>query len=126
VANPFQPFFTGPNATFNEPDSRYNDPQIPLINLLKPYPQFDGNFTGLPLQTAVSRYDSMQLRFQKRSGRYFVIQGSYTLARATDNSSSGANGWIGWLTNGGPQVLDRLGNEYTVSANNATKPWRLP
>ncbi len=121
VANPFQPFFTGPNAIFNEPDSRYNDAQIPLINLLRPYPQFDGNFTGLPLQTAVSRYDSLQLRFQKRSGKYFVIQGSYTLSRATDNSSSGANGWIGWLTNGGPQVLDNLSNENSISANNATQ-----
>jgi hypothetical protein len=120
VANPFQPLFSGPNAIFNEPDSRYNDAEIPLVNLLRPYPQFDGSFTGLPLQTALSRYDSMQVRFEKRSGRYFTIQGSYTFARSTDNSSSGANGWIGWLTNGGPQELDRLGNEYTVSANNAT------
>jgi hypothetical protein len=120
VPNPFQPFFSGPNAIFHEPDSRYNDAEIPLINLLRPYPQFDGSFSGLPLQSALSRYDSLQLRFQKRSGRYFTIQGSYTLARATDNSSSGANGWIGWLGNGGPQQLDRLGNEYTVSANNAT------
>jgi hypothetical protein len=120
VPNPFQPFFAGPNATFHEPDSRYNDAEIPLLNLLRPYPQFDGSFTGLPLQAALSRYDSLQARFQKRTGRYFTIQGSYTLARSTDNSSSGANGWIGWLTNGGPQELDRLGNEYTVSANNAT------
>ncbi|HXI38393.1 MAG TPA: TonB-dependent receptor [Bryobacteraceae bacterium] len=120
VANPFQPLFVGPNAIFNEPDSRYNDPQIPLVNLLRPYPQFDGSFDGLPRQAALSRYDSMQVRFEKRSSKYFTIQGSYTFARATDNSSSGANGWIGWLTNGGPQQLDRLSNEYTVSANNAT------
>jgi hypothetical protein len=120
VPNPFQPLFVGPNAIFNEPDSRYNDPQIPLVNLLRPYPQFDGSFSGLPLQTALSRYNSLQLRFQKRSGRYFTVQGSYTLARATDNSSSGANGWIGWLGDGGPQELDRLNREYTVSANNAT------
>jgi hypothetical protein len=120
VANPFQPLFVGPNAIFNEPDSRYNDPEIPLLNLLRPYPQFDGSFEGLPLQAALSRYDSMQLRFEKRGGKYFTIQGSYTLARATDNSSSGANGWIGWLTNGGPQELDHLSHEYTVSANNAS------
>ena len=120
VPNPFQSLFVGPNAIFNEPDSRYNDAEIPLVNLLRPYPQFDGSFSGLPLQAALSRYDSMQVRFEKRSGKYFTIQGSYTLARATDNSSSGANGWIGWLTNGGPQELDRLSNEYTISANNAT------
>ena len=120
VPNPFQPLFSGPNAIFNEPDSRYNDAEIPLLNLLRPYPQFDGSFSGLPLQTALSRYNSLQIRFQKRSGRYVTIQGSYTLARSTDNSSSGANGWIGWLTNGGPQELDRLSNEYTIGANNAT------
>ena len=97
VPNPFQPLFSGPKAIFNEPDSRYNDAEIPLINLLRPYPQFDGSFSGLPLQTALSRYNSLQVRFQKRSGRYVTIQGSYTLARSTDNSSSGANGWIGWL-----------------------------
>ena len=27
-----------PNAIFNEPESIYNDDQIPLINLLRPYP----------------------------------------------------------------------------------------
>ena len=64
-------------------------PQIPLGNLLSLYPQFDGSFHGLPLLAAISRYDSMQLRFEKRSGKYFTIQGSYTLARATDNSSVG-------------------------------------
>ena len=47
--NPFQPLFSGPNAKFNEPDSIYNNPTIPLLNLLRPYPQFDGEFTGLPL-----------------------------------------------------------------------------
>ena len=119
VLNPFQSLFVGPNAMFNEPDSRYNDAEIPLVNLLRPYPQFDGSFTGLPLQSALSRYNSMQFRFEKRSGKYFTIQGSYTLARSTDNSSSGANGWIGWLGSGGPQELDRLSREYTVSANNA-------
>ena len=62
----------------------------------------------------------MQVRFEKRSGKYFTIQGSYTLSRATDNSSSGANGWIGWLDNGGPQALDSLSHEYSLSANNAT------
>jgi len=120
VANPFQPFFVGPNAIFNEPDSRYNDPTIPLINLLRPFPQFDGAFDGFPLFAANSRYDSMQLRFEKRSGKYFTIQGSYTLSRSTDDSSSGDNSWVGWYSIGGPQALDRLSNETTLSANNAT------
>ena len=120
VTNPFQPFFVGPNAMFNEPDSRYNDPTIPLINLLRPFPQFDGAFDGFPLFGANSRYDSMQVRFQKRSGKYFTIQGSYTLSRSTDDSSSGDNSWVGWYSIGGPQALDRLSNENSLSANNAT------
>ncbi len=87
-----QPFFTGPNAIFNEPDSRYNDAQIPLINLLRPYPQFDGNFTGLPLQTRRLPTIPCSFAFKKGAASISSIQGSYTLSRATDNSSSGANG----------------------------------
>lgn len=120
VANPFLPFFVGPNAIFNEPDSRYNDPTIPLINLLRPFPQFDGAFDGFPLFGANARYNSMQVRFEKRSGKYFTLQGSYTLSRSTDDSSSGDNSWVGWYSVGGPQALDRLHNETSLSANNAT------
>jgi hypothetical protein len=120
VANPFQPYFNGPNAIFNQPDSRYNDPTIPLLNLLRPYPQFDGAFDGFPLFGANSRYDSLQIRFQKTGGKYFTIQGSYTLSRATDDSSSGDNSWVGWYSVGGPQALDRLAGETSLSANNAT------
>ena len=120
VPNPFLPLFSGPNAIFNEPVSRYSQPMIPLGNLLSLYPQFDGEFDGLPLLAALSRYDSMQLRFEKKTSKYVTFQGSYTLARATDNSSSGGNSWVGWLGQGGPQALDRLSSEYTLSANNAT------
>ncbi len=120
VPNPFQPLFTGPNAIFNQPDSRYNNPTIPLLNLLRPYPQYDGDFGGFPNFGANSRYDSMQLRFEKRSGKYFTIQGSYTLARNTDDASSGNNSWVGWYGVGAPQALDQLKNETTLSANNAT------
>jgi hypothetical protein len=110
----------GPNAIFNQPDSRYNDPTIPLLNLLRPYPQFDGEFDGFPNLGANSRYDSMQLRFEKRTGKYFTIQGSYTLSRNTDDISSGNNSWVGWYSVGGPQALDQLKNETSLSANNAT------
>jgi hypothetical protein len=120
VPNPFQSLFVGPNAIFNEPDSRYNDPTIPLLNLLRPYPQFDGEFDGFPNFGANSRYDSMQFRFEKRTGKYFTIQGSYTLSRNTDDVSSGNNSWVGWYSVGGPQALDQLKNETTLSANNAT------
>src|SRR6185437_12315222 len=60
VANPFQSLFQGPGAIFNEPSSIYNDPQIPLINLLRPYPQFDGSFSGLTALTASASYNSLQ------------------------------------------------------------------
>ncbi len=120
VPNPFQSMFVGPNAIFNEPDSRYNDDTIPLINLLRPYPQFDGAFDGFPIFGANAMYNSLQIRFEKRTGKYFTIQGSYTLSRMMDDSSSGDNGWVGWYSVGGPQALDQLSNEYTISANNAT------
>ena len=45
--NPFLPLFQGPNAIFNEPESIYNDAQIPLVDLLRPFPQFAGAFSGL-------------------------------------------------------------------------------
>ena len=118
--NPFQYLFVGPNAIFNQPVSRYNNSTIPLGNLLSLYPQYDGEFDGLPLLAALSRYDAMQIKFEKKAGKYVTFQGNYTLSRATDNSSSGANSWVGWLGQGGPQALDRLSDEYSVSANNAT------
>lgn len=119
VPNPFQPLFSGPNAKFNEPDSIYNNPTIPLLNLLRPYPQFDGEFDGLPLLAATSRYDSLQLSFEKRDGKYFTFQGNYTFSRYTDDSSSGANSWIGYYSYGAPQALDRLSSEYGISGNDA-------
>ncbi|MBW8869588.1 MAG: TonB-dependent receptor, partial [Acidobacteriales bacterium] len=121
VNNPFQPLFApGPNQIFNEIDSRYNDPTIPQINLLRPYPQFDGSFQGLPLLDASSWYHSLQVRFQKRASHYISFEGNYTFSKATDNSSSGANAWIGNLQLDNPQVLDNLRAEHSISANDAT------
>ena len=118
--NPFQPLFSGPNAKFNEPDSIYNNPTIPLLNLLRPYPQFDGEFTGLPLLSATSRYNSLQLSFAKRDGKYVTFQGSYTFSRYTDDSSAGSNDWVGYYSNGAPQAIDRRNSDYGISANDAT------
>ena len=120
VPNPFLSLFTGPSAIFNEPDSIYNNSTIPLLNLLRPYPQFDGEFDGLPLLAANSRYNSLQVRFEKNAGRYFSFQGNYTLSRNTDSSSTGANDWVGYYSIGAPQALDELQNEYGISANDAT------
>ncbi|MBV9303814.1 MAG: TonB-dependent receptor [Acidobacteriaceae bacterium] len=119
VPNPFLPLFAGPNAIFHEPDSIYNNPSIPLLNVLRPYPQFDGEFDGLPLLAANSRYNSLQLHFQKQAGKYFTFQGSYTLSHYTDDASSGANSWIGYYSYGAPQALDRLSREYGISGNDA-------
>jgi hypothetical protein len=121
VNNPFQSLFTGPNATFNEPTSIYNNSTIPLINLLRPFPQFDGPFSGLTLLTASSFYNSLQLRFQKRANHYISFEGNYTLSKSTDNSSAGANSFITTsLSSGNPQVLDNLKAEHSISANDAT------
>jgi len=130
VANPFCSLFSGTQcsysagaAIFNEPDSRYGDPMIPLVNLLRPYPQFDGDFEALPLLEASSWYNSMQIRFQKRTSHYFSFEGSYTFSKLTDDSSVGANAFVGTLNNGNPQQLDNLRAEHGISANDA--PQRL-
>ncbi|HZQ21797.1 MAG TPA: TonB-dependent receptor [Terriglobales bacterium] len=120
VPNPFFSMFQGPNAVFNEPDSLYNDAQIPLINLLRPYPQFDGYFEGLPLLMASSFYNALQVRFQKRASHYISFEGGYTFSKATDNSSSGRNAWVGGLVFDNPQELDNLKAEHSISANDAT------
>jgi len=120
--NPFQPLFVpGPSQIFNEPTSIYNDDTIPLINLLRPFPQFDGPFSGLTRLSAESFYNSLQVRFQKRPSHYVSFEGNYTFAKATDNSSAGANSFItGLLSSGIPQVLDNLKAEHAISANDAT------
>jgi Carboxypeptidase regulatory-like domain/TonB dependent receptor-like, beta-barrel len=134
VPNPFQCFFTtvgspasycpaSPN--FNEADSIYNDAQIPELNLLRPYPQFDGTFQGLPLLEASSWYHSLQIRFQKRASHYISFEGNYTLSKATDYSSTGANGWVGNLYIDNPQVLDHLKAEHGIGANDATHRFTL-
>jgi hypothetical protein len=130
VANPFCSLFSGTGclyiagpAFFNEPDSRYGNPTIPLANLLRPYPQFDGDFEGLPRLEASSWYNSMQIRFQKRTTHHVSFEGSYTVSKFTDTSSVGANAFVGTLNNGNPQQLDRLSAEHSISANDT--PQRL-
>jgi hypothetical protein len=130
VPNPFCSLFggnaclynAGP-AIFNEPDSQYGHPMIPLVNLLRPYPQFDGDFEGLPRLVANSWYNSMQIRFQKRTTHHISFEGSYTISKFTDNSSTGANAFVGTLNNGNPQQLDNLAAEHSISANDT--PQRL-
>ena len=130
VTNPFCSLFGGTGclynagpAIFNEPDSQYGNPMIPLANLLRPYPQFDGDFEGLPRLVANSWYNSMQIRFQKRASHYLSFEGSYTWSKMTDNSSAGANSFVGTLDNGNPQQLDNLAAERSISANDT--PQRL-
>ena len=127
VANPFCTMFSGTGCTiagpapvFNEPDSQYGNSTIPQANLLRPYPQFDGNFEGLPLLEASSWYNSLQVRFQKRTTHYTSFEGNYTFSKSTDDSSIGANAFVGTLNNGNPQQLDRLNLEHGISANDAT------
>jgi hypothetical protein len=130
VPNPFAQYFVGPTAIFNEPASLYaqtdtsgNPLPIPLSYLLRPYPQFAGTFQGLPNFGANSWYNSLQIRFQKRMNHYFSFEGNYTRAKSEDDSSIGYNAFVGNLntvygyTVGNPQQLDRLRNEWAISAN---------
>jgi carboxypeptidase family protein/TonB-dependent receptor-like protein len=136
VPNPFQCFFTTGAALtgswcptspiFNASDvtdSRYVDPTIPQGVLLEPFPQFDGGFEGLPTLNANAWYHSLQIRFQKRASHYISFEGNYTFSKATDDSSSGRNAWVGNLQFDNPQLLDDLKAEHGISANDT--PHRL-
>src|SRR5262249_4394350 len=132
VPNPFQCFFASvaapasycpANPIFTATDvvdSRYVDPMIPQLNLLEPFPQFDGSCQGLPLLGASSWYHSLQVRFQKHTAHYVSFEGNYTLSKATDNSSAGRNAWVGNLQYDNPQLLDNLRAEHGISSNDAT------
>src|ERR1700733_4948037 len=129
VANPFAAMFNSPctpsasNPCFNEPDSNYGQPPLPLGNLINSYPQFSGDFEGLMLEEASSWYNAMQIRFQKRTTHHISFDGSYTVSKATDDSSAGRNNFIGSLAFGLPQQLDRLNLEHSIGANDT--PQRL-
>jgi len=120
VNNPFASLFSGPSALFNVSSSRYSDTQLPLLNLLRPYPQFDGTFEEYKVIGASSWYNALQLVFQKREGKYVNFEGNYTWSKNTDGSSAGNNDWIGSLGNGFPQELDHLKAEWSASASDAT------
>jgi hypothetical protein len=129
VGNPFYSMFTTPctstpsNPCFNEPNSNYGNTTLPLGNLVNKYPQFAGDFEGLMLETANSWYNALQIRFNKRTTHHVSFTGSYTISKATDESSAGRNNWVGSLGQGIPQQLDRLNLEHSIGASDT--PQRL-
>ncbi len=124
VTNPFLSLFQGPNAIFNEPDSVYNNSTVQLNNLLRPYPQFPGNFSGFPLFAATSSYNSLQVRFEKRASHGISFLGNYTFSKFIDTSDAGGNAWIGSLGFiGTPQDFTNLKAEKSLSGNDT--PQRL-
>src|SRR5580700_1070302 len=129
VGNPFYSMFNTPctstpsNPCFNEPNSNYGNATLPLGNLLNKYPQFSGDFEGLMLETANSWYNALQIRFNKRTTHHVSFTGSYTISKATDESSAGRNNWVGSLGQGIPQQLDRLNLEHSIGASDT--PQRL-
>jgi len=129
VPNPFLGMFTGANAVFNEPDSLYNNPTIPEGNLLRRFPQFDGDFEGLPLIAASSWYDGLLVRFQKRTSHGLSFEGNYTWSKATDYSSYGANSFIFFssapVSLGIPQDMNNLRAEHSIGANDTPQRFVL-
>ena len=129
VGNPFYSMFNSPctstasHPCFNEPNSNYGNATLPLGTLLNQYPQFNGDFEGLMIEEASSWYNAVQVRFQKRTTHHISFEGSYTISKATDDSSAGRNNWVGALGNGIPQQLDRLFLERSIGANDT--PQRL-
>jgi hypothetical protein len=128
VPNPFQSMFTGPNAVFNEPDSIYNNDTIPLGNLLRRFPQFDGDFEGLPLMAASSWFNGLLVRFQKRPSHGLSFEGNYTWSKTTDYSSYGANSFIFHFTDAGlgnPQDINNLRAEHSIGINDTPQRFVL-
>src|ERR1035437_3518551 len=127
VPNPFQGMFTGPNAVFNEPDSIYNNATIPVCNLLRRFPQFDGDFEGLPLIEASSWFNGLLVRFQKRASHGLSFEGNYTWSKATDYSSYGANSFIFFQGSGlgNPQDINNLKAEHSIGANDTPQRFVL-
>jgi hypothetical protein len=129
VANPFSSMFNTPctatasHPCFNEVNSNYGQSTLPLSYLLSKYPQFASDFEGLMIEEASSWYNAMQIRFQKRTTHHISFEGSYTISKETDYSSAGRNNWVGALSNGLPQQLDRLSAEHSIGANDT--PQRL-
>ncbi|HEY6338952.1 MAG TPA: carboxypeptidase-like regulatory domain-containing protein [Candidatus Sulfotelmatobacter sp.] len=127
VNNPFAPMFNAPCPAslpcFNEPNSNYGGSTLPLGTLLNKYPQFSGDFEGLMLENANSWYNALQIRFQKRTTHHVSFTGSYTISKATDQSSAGRNNWVGALGLGIPQQLDRLSAEHGIGGSDT--PQRL-
>ena len=129
VGNPFYSMFntgcvaSASNPCFNEPNSNYGNSTLPLGTLLNKYPQFNGDFEGLMLEEASSWYNALQIRFQKRTTHHISFEGSYTISKATDDSSAGRNNWVGALGLGIPQQLDNLAAEHSIGGNDT--PQRL-
>ena len=124
VPNPFQYLFTGPDAVFAaSTDSAYNNSTVARRNLLKVFPQFDGYFGDFPPFAASSFYNSLQMRFEKRTSQGLTFNGAYTFSKYMSTSDEGANYWVGRLSQGEPQDLTNLSLEKSISANDT--PHRL-
>jgi hypothetical protein len=128
VPNPFYSLFQGANAVFNVAASTYNNPTLSQINLLRPFPQFDGGFTdwaasGDPSGNA--QYDALQVRLEKRysNGLYFL--GAYTYSRIM-NDGPGSNTWLGdTSTSGGWGTQDPANRRGEWSVSSGDVPQRL-
>jgi hypothetical protein len=117
VPNPFEYLFTGATPMFNQPASIYAQPTVQLINLLRPYPQFPGAFTGFPPFAANASYNALQVRFERRVAHGLTFFGNYTYSHFISDSDEGGNAWIGNLEAGEPQDLNNLAAEKSISGN---------
>lgn len=123
VPNPFQYLFQGPNAIFDQPTSSYNDPEIARRILLRPFPQYDGPFQGLPQFDANIDYHALQVRFEKRYSYGLNFTGNYTFSKLLDTSSEGYNAWMGQIRAGRHQDLNNRNADRSVGSSDT--PHRL-
>jgi hypothetical protein len=76
VTNPFQGLLPG---------TTLNGTTIPRSQLLLPFPQFSG--ISMPDSQGYTWYHALQVRFERRFGRGFTVQGAYSFSKLMEATS---------------------------------------
>jgi len=117
VPNPFQPLFCqvpGSLRRSTTPAS-LTIRRKPACQPAASFPQ-SRKFHGASEPWSEYHSTSMQIRFQKTRGNHFLsFEVTYTLSKATDDSSTGSTHSSGSLKSGNVQQLDRLKQSNAIS-----------
>lgn len=106
------PFFGNPLIT----PGALSGPTVARSQLLLPFPQFTGVTYSGTSSYGASRYDSLQLKVERRFANGFSILGSYTWSKLMDNVNATTTGFPGGnYSGGGIQDWDNLAAAWSPS-----------